>query len=449
MMAAPGLGIGDIVNACMAIYDLCMKYKDAPKEFEEIADKAKSTNVVLERIQAEACMKGNLVARAGPQGFSQLEDHLKGLRADCRKLESLVTKYDKIHDEGAGRRLLFTLKESGGLTDLRRRIGLHEQMLQLWYMTLVYSSLRRLESGQKGILCAIEAINKWGRSTLREIQQSLREGDVKPLERELCKSGLEPQVVNAALGTAVDYVRAPPLERVRIESHARSSAAVHPEASTFQPPRSGTQEFFYDTTFSYDRPPYPPPPPKPHTHRRSRSSSQQPPYFSQGTEKDDGENVTDEDSYVERYKSSEKAARKSKRDARDKHKVEKSLKEEKPSKGYDTTYLTPDFGRPRSSSQTTKPTPPSPFLIIPDTIPHHHHRPASYHDPSDQYDRLSPNAGTRYKQEQFITITRTPQRHRSVSRETDPVDRDRRNLSTHSYVRRRSSSRGNNGEEST
>ena len=379
--------------------------------------------------------------------FSQLEDHLKGLRADCRKLESLVTKYDKIHDEGAGRRLLFTLKESGGLTDLRRRIGLHEQMLQLWYMTLVYGSLRRLESGQKGILCAIEAMNKWSRSTMREIQQSLREGDVKPLERELCKSGLEPQVVNAALGTAVDYVRAPPLERVRIESHARSSAAVHPEANTFQPPRSGPQDPFYDTPFNYDRPPYSPPPPKPHTHRRSRSSNQQTPYLSQGTKKDDGENVADEHSYVERYKSSEKAARKYKRDARDKHQVENLPKKEIPLKGHDTTYLTLDFGRPRSSSQTTKPTPPSPLLVVPDTVPRH--RPASYHDPSDQYDRLSPNSGSSYKQEQYITMTRTPQRHRSVSREVYPADRDRRNLSTHSYTRRRSSSRDNSGEESS
>ena len=372
---------------------------------------------------------------------------MKGLRADCRKLESLVTKYGKIHNEGAGRRLLFTLKESGGLTDLRRRIGLHEQMLQLWYMTLVYGSLRRLESGQKGILCAIEAMNKWSRSTMREIQNSLLEGDVKPLERELRKSGLEPQVVNAALDTAVDYVRAPPLERVRIESHARSSAAVHPEASNFQPPRSGTQEFFYDTPFSYDRPPYPPPPPKPHTHRRPRSSSQQPPRFSHWTEKDSGDDVTDEGSDFERYESSEKAARKYKRDARDEHKVEDLPKKETPSKRHDATYLTPDFGRPRSSSQTTKPTPPSPLLVIPNTVPHHH--PILYYNPSDQSDRLSPNAGSRYKQEQFITINRTPQRHRSVSREKYPADRDRRNASTHSYIRRRSSSRGNNGEEST
>ena len=372
---------------------------------------------------------------------------MKGLRSDSKKLQSLVTKYEKIHDEGAGRRLLFTLKESGGLTDLRRRIGLHEQMLQLWYMTLVYGSLRRLESGQKGILCAIETMKKLSRSTMRDIQQSLLEGDVKPLERELCKSGLEPQVIDAALGTAVDYVRAPPLERVRIESQARSSAAVYPEASSFQPPRSGYQEFPYDTPFSYDRPP---PPPKPHTHRRHRSSSQQPPHFSHWTEKDNGENVTDEGSSTEQYESSEKAARKyerdarKKRDARDRNEVENIPKKEKPSKGHGAIYLTADFGRPRSSSQTPKPTPPSPSLVVPDAVPRH--RPASFHDSSDQYDRLSPNTGGRYKQEQVIMINRTPQRHRSVSREAYPVDRDRRNRSTHSYIRRRSSSRGDDGE---
>lgn len=67
-MAAPGIGIGDLVNACAFIYDMCVKYNDAPKEFDEIAEKAKSTAVVLERINAEAKIDGNLVARAGPQG---------------------------------------------------------------------------------------------------------------------------------------------------------------------------------------------------------------------------------------------------------------------------------------------------------------------------------------------------------------------------------------------
>ena len=376
---------------------------------------------------------------------------MRGLRSDSKKLESLVAKYDKIHHDGAGRRLLFTLKESGGLTDLRRKIGLHEQVLQLWYMTLVYGSLRRLESNQRGILCAIQALKKLSRSATREIQQSLREGNVKPLEKELCKSGLEPQLVDAAIGTAVEYIRAPPDERVRIECHARSSAAAHPEASSFQPPRSGSQEFPYDTPLTYDRPPNPPTPPKPHKHRRQRSSSQRPPHSSHGTEKDNGENVTDEGSYTEQYESSEKAARKyerdsrNKRDASDRHDVETLPKKEKPSKSHNTIYLAPDFGRPRSSSQTPQPTPPSPLLLVPDTIPRH--RPASYHDSSDHYDHLSPHAGSRYKQEQYITVERMPRRHRSVSREVYPVDRDRRNLSTHSYVRRRSSSRGDNREE--
>ena len=66
-MAAPGIGVGDLVKACATIYDYCLKYKDAPREFDEIAEKAKSTAVVLERIDAEAKISGNLVERAGPQ----------------------------------------------------------------------------------------------------------------------------------------------------------------------------------------------------------------------------------------------------------------------------------------------------------------------------------------------------------------------------------------------
>ena len=70
-MAAPGLGIGDIVSACTFIYDLCMKYNDAPKEFDEIAEKAKSTEIVLKRIEKENRIPDNLVARVGCEGYGR------------------------------------------------------------------------------------------------------------------------------------------------------------------------------------------------------------------------------------------------------------------------------------------------------------------------------------------------------------------------------------------
>lgn len=66
-MAAPGIGVGDIVDACKFIYGVCVKYKDAPKEFEEVADKAKATAVILTRLDDEARMGGSLVNRAGPE----------------------------------------------------------------------------------------------------------------------------------------------------------------------------------------------------------------------------------------------------------------------------------------------------------------------------------------------------------------------------------------------
>ena len=66
-MAAPGIGVGDIVAACNYIYKLCIKYRDAVDEFNEIADKSRATVVVLKRIDRESRLKGNLVERAGPE----------------------------------------------------------------------------------------------------------------------------------------------------------------------------------------------------------------------------------------------------------------------------------------------------------------------------------------------------------------------------------------------
>lgn len=64
-MAAPGIGIGDIILACQTIYEYGKRYKDAPAEFEEIADKARSLKGTLERIRKECLVNGNIVVRTG------------------------------------------------------------------------------------------------------------------------------------------------------------------------------------------------------------------------------------------------------------------------------------------------------------------------------------------------------------------------------------------------
>lgn len=66
-MAAPGIGAGDILTACKFIYDICMKYKDAPEQFDEIAEKAAATKNLVLRLQVEADTCGSLVKRAGPR----------------------------------------------------------------------------------------------------------------------------------------------------------------------------------------------------------------------------------------------------------------------------------------------------------------------------------------------------------------------------------------------
>ena len=93
-MAAPGLGIGDLVNACMFIYDMCLKYKDAPKEFDEIAEKTQSTAVVLERIEEEAAIRGNLVDRAGPRGYGRLDAYRSS--TDSSQIYSTRRPFERI-----------------------------------------------------------------------------------------------------------------------------------------------------------------------------------------------------------------------------------------------------------------------------------------------------------------------------------------------------------------
>lgn len=196
--------------------------------------------------------------------YEQLEGNLKSLRNDSTKLKVLVEKYHKMYAEGPGRRLLWSLMESSNLTDLRRKIGYHEQTLQLWYMTLVFGSLRRLEGGQEDIIAAIKSIRN---EDLRKVSASLRVGDSKPLKRELRQSGMSIDCIEANMETAIDYITAPPIEKLRMESrmHSRSTAPTrHLYEDGRRKPSQNETPFDYGFPVGYEFPinhyqPYYPP----------------------------------------------------------------------------------------------------------------------------------------------------------------------------------------------
>lgn len=376
--------------------------------------------------------------------YEQLQDHLRALRKDSEKLKALVTKYYTIHDEGPGRRFLFTIKESSGLTDLRRRIGLHEQMLQIWYMTLVYGSLRRLEGGQEGILRAIEAIKNWTPQKKQSVKRSLHRGDSRPLERELRNCGLEPEAVEAALGTAVDYMEAPPVEQVRMESKARSSLTTRPEGkpiSKMSPDEHGfgsseKPRFVFNEPNGLMATP---------DLRRSKSASARRPGPS--LDQDEGTGVTshrNEEEVYELIRAMEKT--RLEREPREVHR-ERSRQREKiyPSSDEDIITILNDSTRPRRSSSPLKRPPRNPLLVVPDTGPRY--RSASSHSVEHRVERPKPDTGSSV--EQVLFIQETPRLHRSSSQRSDRSNKERRDPSTHSYTRRRSLSRGRQGGEET
>lgn len=294
-------------------------------------------------------------------------------------------------------------------------------------MTLVYGSLRRLEGGQEDILKAIKAIKNWSPMKKREVKRSLQNGDIKPLEQELSKSGLEPEAIDSSLGTVVDYVDAPPLEQVRMESRVRSrlSAMTGPEGASLLPTVSAiTSARRPHNTYHIDGLP----------RRRSRDDlpgSLNIMRFSEeriaNAERRDAEREDFEREDAER------------KQAVYLHRKEKIY----PSHGEDLVIMPADSRRPRRSSDTTKPPPHSPFLVVSDTSPRY--RPASYHGPSDQHEPRRPDADNRNSDEQVIFIQGPPRRRRSSIRRSDRSNKDRRDSSTHSYVRTRSSS----GEETS
>lgn len=268
-MAAPGIGVGDIVLACQTIIDICQKYRDAPDELNEIASKARSLEVTLQRIKDENLYKGSIIKRAENAAEAQVQSILQPLHTDVEELERIVEKYQDIHANGYGRRLLFALTQSGDLADLRRKIGLHEQALQLWYMTVIVSSLRRIEDGVEGLREILNAMRKWSPREEKKVREqvarracsrtqsrvssrpshtasrleaefghnqrisskisskpeAVTEEDVEPLKEALEQSGVSKAAIDANLEDAIKYLFADSeRKREEIEKKAKEEA---------------------------------------------------------------------------------------------------------------------------------------------------------------------------------------------------------------------------------
>lgn len=123
---------------------------------------------------------------------------------------------------------MFAWRESSNLTDLRRLIGYHEQALQLWYMTLMLSSLRRIEGGQealqqqaKDLKAFMERYQRLDQHRVEEILRGLRRNDIRPLERELKKVVPDPDAVRDVLNDTVMFVEGSPIEQAHMKEHVK------------------------------------------------------------------------------------------------------------------------------------------------------------------------------------------------------------------------------------
>lgn len=156
---------------------------------------------------------------------------------------------------------MFALKESGGLADRRRQIELHEQTLQMWYMTVIVSSLRRIEGGVEDLAKLFETMRKIDPRTIEKIREmvtkrarsttpsrpqvyaryaekpshqaklgsipvTVTDDDAKPLKEELLNNGLSEAQVDATLGEAIKYLFANPVKQDQMEEEACQRASI-------------------------------------------------------------------------------------------------------------------------------------------------------------------------------------------------------------------------------
>lgn len=317
--------------------------------------------------------------------------------------------------DGPGRRLLWSLMESGNLTDLRRRIGYHEQTLQLWYMTLVYGSLRRLEGGQEDIIAAIKSLHS---EEYRKVSASLLAGDTKPLKKELRHRGISTVDIEANIATAIDYITAPPIEKLRMESQVQSRSTMptrHTNEDRSRGPLRNERPFDqlshvdnqfpadYESSVDYQLAPHRP---RKGNFGRSNSTSAGPKY----------RHLEDFQAEVQ---------------------LERDLQKESLRK---VALETDQRVRERRASESVGSRAHTrPVIIVNDrTLPNQSHPPTSHHRSKSRRERgrSSSDIG-RDPQEQPTIIVLEHRGGRSKDRQEN---KSRKDLSTHSYIRRRRSS---------
>jgi len=175
-------------------------------------------------------------------------------------MKELVQKYDAIRQD-YGRRLMFALKESSGLADLRRQIELHEQTLQMWFTTVIASSLRRILSRIDDLLKVYERMREIKPRRIEKIREQVKRqtysttasrsqvifrcaeetshraklgsipnkvtmADAEPLKKELLESGLSEAQIDANLDAAIKYLFADEYEQDQMEEEVRQRAST-------------------------------------------------------------------------------------------------------------------------------------------------------------------------------------------------------------------------------
>lgn len=227
----------------------------------------------------------------------QARANLKSLKQDLQALEDLVRKYGEIRVPG--RRLLWALTETKSVADLGDKLSRHEQTLQMWYMTLVLGSLRRIEGGVEDIRDIIDRVDQLPKRAQTHFKRGLTSSDPKRRRetmrdlKSMLETGLEPRTSGPQVASYVrmdsQTMHAEKVDKEELEIAAEYIAA--PEDKKTKIAAEATQRFSatrpYNlrtsgrsiNAFRGDRPmpPMPPPPSRPEAYHSDTGPKEEQP----------------------------------------------------------------------------------------------------------------------------------------------------------------------------
>jgi hypothetical protein len=192
-----GFGVSDFITVGNLALSTYLKCQNAPNEYREISNEAKSLHAIIEELQDAANDPESLLNRKGASQRADLLIVIENCGVTLTQLDDLISKYQKLsrHQRLAQRiwaRLWFGNKQLG---DIRSKLTVHTNSINVFLNSLEVRALGSIERRLDEMAAEARAGRRERSVVLSVCSENASEDDWELLKKDLVGEGISDQDV--------------------------------------------------------------------------------------------------------------------------------------------------------------------------------------------------------------------------------------------------------------